>query len=105
MYAIIRSGNRQYRAEIGSLLDVERIPKPVDTQIVIEDVLLYRDSDETYIGQPNVPGVRVLATVVEQRRGRKVIVMKYRQRTSYRRKSGHRQYITRLRIDDIQRDN
>lgn len=102
MYAIIRSGNRQYRAEVGSVLDVERLTEPVDRQIVIEDVLLYRDAEGTHIGQPNVPGARVLATVVEQRRGRKVIVLKYRQRTSYRRKSGHRQYLTRLRIDEIQ---
>lgn len=104
MYAIIRSGNRQYRAEIGSVLDVERLPEPVDSQILLEDVLLLRDERGTQIGQPRVAGARVLATVVEQRRGPKVLVLKYRQRTSYRRKSGHRQYITRLRIDDIQQE-
>ncbi len=104
MYAIIRSGNRQFRAKIGGVLDVERLPNPVDSQIMLDDVLLLRDDGGTHIGQPRVAGARVLATVVEQRRGPKVLVLKYRQRTNYRRKSGHRQYITRLRIDDIQRE-
>lgn len=105
MYAIVRSGNRQYRAEIGRVLDVERLPHAVDSQIELDDVLLLRDEDGAHIGQPRVAGVRVLATVIEQKRAAKVIVLKYRQRTSYRRKQGHRQYITRLRIDDIRRES
>ncbi len=102
MYAIIRSGSRQYRAEIGKFLDVERLSAPQGSQIAIDDILFLRDGEETQIGQPRLDGIKVLATIVEQTRGPKVQVFKYRQRTSYRRKSGHRQYITRLRIDDIQ---
>jgi large subunit ribosomal protein L21 len=101
MYAIIRSGNRQYRAEIGKTIDVERLPNEVNDTLEISDVLLVGDGDSTVIGQPTVEGAIVKATVVDQFRGPKVIVFRYRQRTSYRRKTGHRQYYTRLRVDEI----
>jgi large subunit ribosomal protein L21 len=101
MYAIIRSGNRQYRAEVGRVIDVERLPHEVDDTVEISDVLLVGDGDNTVVGQPLVDGAKVTATVVDQFRGKKIIVYKYRARTNYRRKRGHRQYYTRLRIDDI----
>lgn len=101
MYAIIRTGNRQYRAEVGNFIDVERLPNEVDESFVINDVLLIGNGDETVIGQPNVEGASVKVTVVDQYRAKKIIVFKYRQRTNYRRKRGHRQYYTRLRIDEI----
>jgi large subunit ribosomal protein L21 len=101
MYAVIRTGNRQYRAEVGSLIDVERLPQAVDETVTITDVLLVGDDANTVIGQPTVSGAVVKATVVSQYRAPKVIVFKYRQRTKFRRKRGHRQYYTRLRIDDI----
>jgi large subunit ribosomal protein L21 len=101
MYAIIRTGGRQYRAEVGKMLDVERLPYEVNQSIDITDVLLIGDGDNTVIGQPAVEGALVKATVVDQFRGDKVIVFHYRQRTTLRRKRGHRQYYTRLRIDDI----
>ncbi len=101
MYAIIRTGGKQYRAEVGSTLDVERLPYAVGESFVINDVLLIGDNDKTIIGQPLVEGAAVKVTVEEQFRGDKVIVFKYRQRTSYRVKRGHRQYHTRLRVDDI----
>ena len=101
MYAIIRTGGRQYRAEVGKTIDVERLPQEVGQSFDITDVLLVGDDDNTVIGQPLVEGASVKVTVVDQYRGKKVIVFKYRQRTNYRRKSGHRQYYTRLQIDDI----
>jgi large subunit ribosomal protein L21 len=101
MYAVIRSGGHQYRAEVGALLDVERLPYDVDESFEITDVLLVGDGDNTVIGQPTVDGACVKVTVVEQGRGDKIIVYKYRQRTNYRRKRGHRQYFTRLRVDEI----
>jgi large subunit ribosomal protein L21 len=107
MYAIIRTGNRQYRAEVGSTIDIERLndasgnPLPFDHKIEISDVLLIGDGDKTVVGQPNVSGATVKATVVSQYRAKKVIVFKYRQRTKYRRKRGHRHYYTRIRIDEI----
>ena len=101
MYAIIRSGGKQYRAEVGATIDVDRLPQEVGESIDLSDVLLVADEADTRIGQPLVEGARVSATVVEQFRSKKIIVYKYRQRTNYRRKQGHRQYYTRLRIDDI----
>lgn len=101
MYAIIRSGGKQYRAEVGAAIDVDRLPQEVGETIEISDVLLLADGEDTRIGQPQLDGVSVTATVEEQFRGKKIIVYKYRQRTNYRRKQGHRQYYTRLRIEDI----
>ena len=102
MYAIVRSGGRQYRAEVGATIDVERLPNPVDEKIELNEVLLIGDGDRTQVGTPLVDGASVTATIVSQYRAPKIIVFKYRQRTKYRRKRGHRQYYTRLRIDDIQ---
>lgn len=101
MYAVIRTGNRQYRAEVGSIIDVEKLPYNVNDTFDITDVLLIGDGDATVIGTPIVEGVVVQATVLEQYRAKKVIVFKYRQRTTLRVKRGHRQYYTRLRIDAI----
>lgn len=101
MYAVIRSGGKQYRAEVGTNLDVDRLPNEVGESLEISDVLLVGDEDNTVIGQPLVEGATVKATVVEQFRGKKIIVFKYRQRTNYRVKRGHRQYYTRLQIDEI----
>ena len=101
MYAIIRSGGRQYRAEVGKTIDVERLPNEVDESVEITDVLLVGDGDSTMVGQPLVAGAKVTVTVVDQYRAKKVMVYKYRQRTNYRRRYGHRQYYTRLRVDEI----
>jgi large subunit ribosomal protein L21 len=101
MYAIVRSGNRQFRAEVGKTIDVERLPNAVDDTLEIKDVLLVGNGDSTVIGTPLVDGAIVKATVVDQYRAKKVLVFKYRQRTKYRVKRGHRQYYTRLRIDSI----
>ena len=101
MYVLIRSGGKQYRAEVGATIDVDRLPNEVGDAIDISDVLLVVNGDDTVVGQPQVEGASVTATVVDQFRGKKIIVYKYRQRTNYRRKQGHRQYYTRLRIDEI----
>lgn len=101
MYAVIRSGGKQYRAEVGATIDVERLPQEVDESFEIDQVLLIGDGPNTVIGQPYVEGAKVKVTVVSQYRDKKIVVFKYRQRTNYRRKGGHRQYYTRLRVDDI----
>lgn len=101
MYAIIRSGGRQYRAEVGKTIDVEKLPYQENESFVIDDVLLIGDDDKTIIGQPRVEGAKVKATVVSQFKGKKVVVFRYRQRTNYRRKTGHRQQYTRLHVDEI----
>jgi large subunit ribosomal protein L21 len=101
MYAIIRTGGRQFRAEVGKTIDVERLPNALNETIEISDVLLVEDGDKTVVGAPLVDGAMVKATVVDQYRAKKVIVFKYRQRTKYRVKRGHRHYYTRLHIDSI----
>ncbi len=101
MYAIIRCGGRQYRAEVGAMLDVDKLPYEVNQQINLEDVLLIGDGDSTVIGQPKVEGAAVKATVIEQFRGKKIMVFHYRQRNNLRRWTGSRPYYTRLRIDEI----
>ena len=101
MYAIVRTGGKQYRAEVGAVIDVERLPQNVDETIELTDVLLVGNDDATVIGQPNVDGASVTATVVAQYRAPKIIVFHYRQRTKTRKMRGHRQYYTRLRIDAI----
>ena len=101
MYAIVRIGNRQYRAIEGQFIDVDRLPQETGEEITFDDVLLVSDGDDVTVGQPNVEGASVTATVEEQFRGEKLIVYKYRQRTTYRRKRGHRQYHTRLRINSV----
>lgn len=102
MYAIIAFGGRQYRAVPGEFIDVDRLPENEEGDtITIDNVLLLADGDTVQIGQPTVAGASVTATVEQQFRGEKLIVYKYRQRTTYRRKRGHRQYHTRLRINEI----
>lgn len=103
MYAIVRmAGGKQHRAEVGSVIDVERLPQNVDEKVELTEVLLVGNGDSTVIGQPTVEGATVSATVVGQYRAPKILVFKYRQRTKTRKMRGHRQYYTRLRIDGIQ---
>lgn len=102
MYAIIRTGGKQYRAEPGQVIDVERLPYEEGESIALDDVLLVAPDDgDPLIGQPNVEGAVVNVTVVKQGRGPKIFVWKYKPKERYRRRRGHRQYFTRLRIDDI----
>lgn len=103
MYAIVESGGRQYRAEVGHTFSVEKLPYEVGEQIEM-DVLLVSNDDDIRVGQPVVDGVSVKATVVDQYRGKKIFVWKYRPRKRYRRRKGHRQEYTRLRIDEINLD-
>jgi len=102
MYAVIRTGGRQYRAEPGQVIDVERLPQAEGESIELADVLLVvSDSGEARIGQPVVDGALVTATIIKQDRYRKIFVWKYKPKERYRRRRGHRQYFTRLRIDSI----
>lgn len=101
MYAIIESGGRQFRAEEGHSFSTEKLPYEVGDQIELENVLLLADGGDVKIGQPNVAGAKVKATVVEQYRGKKIFVWKYKPKKRYRNRKGHRQSYTRLRVDEI----
>jgi large subunit ribosomal protein L21 len=82
-------------------IDVEKLPHGVGEQIVLDQVLLVAGDARTEIGQPLVEGAQVKATVIRQAKGRKVIIFKFRRNNRYRRTKGHRQEMTRLRIDEI----
>ena len=101
MYAIVECGGRQYRAEEGHTFSVEKLPYEVGEQIELDNVLLLSNGAGVQIGQPSVSGASVLATVVDQYRGKKIFVWKYKPKKRYRRRRGHRQYYTKLRIDNI----
>ena len=101
MYAVVRTGGRQYRAEVGATIDVEKLPHEVGDSIALDEVLLVADGDKATIGTPLVKGASVKATVLDQYRDRKQLVWKYIPKKRYRRLKGHRQYYTRLRIDEI----
>jgi large subunit ribosomal protein L21 len=101
VYAVMKSGARQYRASVGDTIRVEKLPAQVGEQLELEEVLLIADGEEVKIGQPTIAGAKVLATVVAQEKGPKILVFKYRPRKRYRRRSGHRQHYTRLRVDAI----
>jgi len=101
MYAVIKTGGKQYRVSPGDSVEVEKLPYEVGEQIELDQVLLVAGGSGTEIGRPIVAGAKVKATVTRQAKGRKVIIFKYRPSKRYRRKKGHRQHYTRLRIDDI----
>jgi large subunit ribosomal protein L21 len=101
VYAIVECGGRQYRAEEGHSFTVEKLPYEVGDQINLDKVLLVAEGSKVTVGQPQVAGAQVRATVVDQYRGKKILVWKYKPRKRYRRRQGHRQAYTRLRIDGI----
>ena len=102
MYAVVETGGKQYRAAPGEFVDVEKLPVEVGAQVTLNQVLLIVDGEAVMVGQPTVAGATVVATVTLQRKARKVIFFHYVPKKRQRKKVGHRQYFTRLRIDAIQ---
>jgi large subunit ribosomal protein L21 len=103
MYAVIRTGGKQYRVASGQVIKIERLDGAVGDIVAFDQVLMIGDEadGEPKIGAPLVEGARVTAEVLEQGKGAKVIVFKKKRRKNYRRKRGHRQLQTVLRIRDI----
>ncbi len=101
MYAVIETGGKQYRVEVGTVLEIERLEAEAGASITLDRVLLVADGDEAAIGRPIVADATVSAEVVRQDRGDKVISFKYRPKARRRVKKGHRQELTVLRISDI----
>jgi large subunit ribosomal protein L21 len=103
MFAVVKSGGRQYKVSVGQKFEVNRLPAEVGAQVAL-DVLLISDADNTQIGSPFIDNAQVLATVDGQTRGEKLIVFKYKSKKRYRHRRGHRQELTALIIDDIVAD-
>lgn len=101
MYAIVESGGRQYRAEVGKTIQTEKLPIETGETIDLDKVLLVVDGKERMIGKPMVAGALVRATVVDQIKGKKIRMLKYRPGNRYRIRKGHRQQYTQLRIEEI----
>lgn len=103
VYAVIKAGAHQYKAAVGDELIVERLPYEVGTQVELDEVYLLADEDDITVGQPTVEGATVRATVLEEFRGPKIRIFKYKPKERYRRRMGHRQTYMRLRIDEIEK--
>ncbi|MDD4881331.1 MAG: 50S ribosomal protein L21 [Gallionellaceae bacterium] len=101
MYAVIRTGGKQYKVAAGGKLKVETLPAEVGSEIILNDVLMVADGDDIKIGAPVVAGASVKATVLSHGRGEKVMIFKMRRRKHYRKTQGHRQNYTEIRIDGI----
>ncbi len=101
MYAIVRTGGKQYQVASGDLLRVEKLDGSVGDSIDINAVLMVVDDGDVKIGQPLLENAKVTATIAEQGRSKKVIVFKKKRRKGYRLKRGHRQAYTALRIGEI----
>jgi large subunit ribosomal protein L21 len=102
MYAVVKTGGKQYRVAPGDWLEVEKLTGEVGDKITLEEVLLVHDGQQAVIGQPVVEGAKVQATIKAQHKGEKVIVFNYVPKERIRRKKGHRQLLTRLQIDAIE---
>ena len=101
MFAVIKSGGRQYKVAVGQTLEVNRLPVEDGAQVTFDEVLLISDADRSMVGTPLVDNAVVLATATRQARGEKLIVFKYKPKKRYRHRRGHRQELTVLTIDDI----
>jgi large subunit ribosomal protein L21 len=105
MYAIVETGGRQYRVSPGDRIDVEKLAGQVGDAITLTSVLMIGQGAAVTVGTPMVAEARVEARIVAQKRGRKIIIFKYKRRKNYRRKKGHRQWLTSLQITGIHAAN
>ena len=101
MYAVVKTGGKQYRITPGEKLKVEQIAADVGAEVVLDQVLMVGEGDSVRVGQPIVAGATVKATVVGHGRGDKVEIFKMRRRKHYQKHQGHRQNYTELKIDSI----
>merc|ERR1712023_404448 len=104
MYALVRTGGKQYRVAKDDTILVERIAAEEGAEVILKDIIMLGDGDKVTIGTPKVDGAAVSATVVRQTRGPKIIIFRRKRRKNHRRKQGHRQDLTLLKINDIAED-
>jgi len=101
MYAVVKTGGKQYRVAPGDTIQIERLPGEAGDIVTLDEVLMLADGANVTIGAPQVAGASVAAEIVEQTRGPKIIIFKKRRRQNSRRKKGHRQDLTIVRIAEI----
>ena len=103
MYAVIKTGGKQYRVTEGDLLKIEKVTGEVGEAIEFEEVLMIANGEQIDVGRPVLTESKVLGEIVEQGKGKKIIVFKSKRRKGYRKKQGHRQLYTLLKIKEIKR--
>jgi len=101
MYAVIKTGGKQYRVSPGEKIKIEQIPADVGAQIVLDQVLMVAEGESVKVGNPLADGAKVSATVLAHGRGQKVRIFKLRRRKHYQKTQGHRQNYTEIRVDAI----
>jgi large subunit ribosomal protein L21 len=101
MFAVVKSGGKQYRVKAGDKLLVEKLPAEVGAEVLLDKVLMLAEGENVTLGKPLVAGARVKATVVAHTKGEKIKIFKMRRRKHYRKTLGHRQNYTELRVDGI----
>jgi len=101
MYAIVDSGGKQYKVQEGEILRVEKLAGEVGENVSFDKILMFSDDENVNIGTPLLENVAVNGHIVEQGKAKKIIVFKYKRRKRYRRKQGHRQQFTAVKIDSI----
>ena len=102
MYAVVATGGKQYKVQEGEVLRVEKLAGEIGSEIAFDQILMTSDGENVKIGQPVVQGAQVKGHIVEQGKNKKIIVFKYKRRKGYRRKNGHRQPYTSVKIDAIE---
>lgn len=100
-YAVLVTGGKQYKVSQDDILEVEHLDTQKDNKVIFSDILLYADEDNVQVGTPYVKGVSVETTVLEHMRGEKIRVAKFKAKARYRRVTGHRQSLTKIKIDKI----
>ena len=101
MYAVLKTGGKQYRVSENDIIIVEKLSGEAGSTIDLDEILMIGEGSNTTVGTPVIDGARVAAEVLEQKRGKKITVFKKKRRKNYRRTIGHRQELTVLRITDI----
>jgi len=101
MYAVVATGGKQYRVAVGDTLDVEKLAPDDDGNVSLRPLMLVGDDGTVTVAPDALGSARVTARVIEDRKGPKIVVFKYKNKTGYRRRSGHRQPLTRIRVDEI----
>ncbi len=100
-YAIVQTGGKQYRLQPGDTVRVESLPGDEGDFVELDDVRMVSEDGDVTLGTPNIPGAKVTAEILGRGRGKKIIVFKYKAKTRYRRKNGHRQNYTELKVTGI----
>ncbi len=102
MYAVVRTGGKQYRVSKGDKLKIEKIPGQAGEDVSFDDILMIGGGEDVKVGTPRIDGATVSARILEQDRSKKIIVFKFKRRKGYKRTHGHRQFYTRVEITGIQ---